>query len=109
MRKLLAILGVLVVAGSILASNAAAVRYVLPLPRAKHIARDASEYLCGRTCDHYSWGCERAGSGGAVCLIVNDTEDEYGDLRCESILHMVIGAGGYLHESFGKPHCFYAE
>lgn len=109
MRKCLAVLAVVGVLASVGASDAMAVHYSLPLPRAKHIAREVSEYLCGEDCARYSWACERAGSGGAICLLGIDREDEYGDVRCESVLHLVIGAGGYLHEHFGEPHCAYVE
>jgi hypothetical protein len=113
MKKTLAIFGVVVVSAAVWAGNAMATYYVLPLPRAKHIAREFSEYLCegkvGGPCTRYSWECQRAGSGGATCVVANENDEPEGTLRCETVLHLVIGAGGFLRERFGKPRCYFIE
>lgn len=108
--KVVLVLALAVVGLMSFAPAALAVHYYISLPRAKHIARENAEYLCEveAACTRYGWACERAGSG-ATCIVTSDREGAEGDLRCESVLHLTIGAGGYIREHFGNPHCFWVE
>lgn len=110
MRKIaaLGLAGVLLLVTS---APALATSYYVPLPRAKHIAREEAKALCNgdAKCLSYGWGCQRAGHG-AKCLVSTTDEATYGEIRCDSILHLTIGAGGYIQIRYGgEPHCYYLE
>jgi hypothetical protein len=100
------VVGVLALAGASFAEAG----YVIPPLTAKHIAREESEAFCENEggCYRYGWGCEPAGRG-ALCVLTSFFEDQYGEMECEGSMHLVIGAGGYIRKSYGKPHCFYVE
>jgi hypothetical protein len=109
--KVLAVSLAALVALLVAAPGALAWQYHLPFYKAQNSANRFTKELCAEDaeCIYWTTKCLRVNDQRVTCAegTWDEGTEEGETLRCIGIEKFGIAPGGYIKETFGKPHCGY--